>query len=189
MAVDKLVASLRKNEQAQKEAIWQQVRSEADALHQQAELKRKEMGEQHEQELRASVRRAREVIRREGATHVRQKQLDADRALAEQLRRIALDVLAEVWQQDRTRIFAGLVDELPKRAWSEIRVHPLDQEAAVVYFPKDRVRSDEKVSDGFIAIDREHGLTVDARLEVRLDGIWDQLLPKLMEVCRGTALE
>jgi len=189
VAVEKLVTSLRKNEQAQKDAIWQQVKSEADALKQQAELRRKELGDLHEQELQAAVRRAREGILRESAAGVRNKQLDADRALAEQLRRIALDLLAELWQQDRAHIFAGLVGELPQRAWSEVRVHPLDHDVAVKYFSADHVRTDEGVEAGFIAIDREQGLTVDARLAVRLDAIWDQLLPGLLEVCREPALE
>ena len=93
------------------------------------------------------------------------------------------------YEQSREQIFAALVGELPERIWSEVRVHPQDQDLAANFFPPECVRTDEQVKDGFIVADHVHGLSVDTRLEVRLDTVWDQLLPRLMEACREPGLD
>ncbi len=189
MALEKLVSSLRQNEQAQVHAIWARVEDEAESLRQEAARNREKREKAHEQTLQAALRKVHDDTQREAAMQKRHRQFAADRTLAESLHGIALEVLEDFWQHHRARIFAALVGELPQRSWSEIQVHPQDQALAANFFPPECVRPDDQVTAGFIATDHEHGLTVDSRLAVRLDTVWDQLLPRLMEACREPALD
>jgi len=78
-------------------------------------------------------------------------------------------------------VFSRLAAELPPIAWETLRVNPADAEVATRLFPRARIVPDSAICGGMEALAEEGRIRVINTLEKRLERVWPELLPALIE--------
>lgn len=112
--------------------------------------------------------------------------LQAESALAEQLRELAGPLLAERYTAARARYWRQLHAELPASDWQRCLVHADDVALASTHLPAATVVvASDDLGGGLIA-EREDGrVRIDNSLEQRLARCWPGLLPQLLDELRS----
>ncbi len=105
--------------------------------------------------------------------------------LAERCYQLARRALADLRNPDGGRVLRPLADELPEEAWEEVRVHPLDHDAAARLFPGARVVTDSGISGGLEVVGRGGRLRICNTLDKRLERAWPDLLPGIVGKIEG----
>ncbi|MCK4536739.1 MAG: hypothetical protein KAT93_06975 [Desulfuromonadales bacterium] len=110
--------------------------------------------------------------------------LDAETLVLARLLALAGELLPALVADDREGWFAALADELPEYAWEEVRVHPDDVPHAAKAFVKAEVVADDTIAGGLIVSGDAGRIRVDNRLAKRLERLWPDLLPQLIDEVR-----
>jgi vacuolar-type H+-ATPase subunit E/Vma4 len=110
--------------------------------------------------------------------------LRAEHALALRLHERARHALPQLYADDAQHLFAQLAAELPLLPWQTIWTTPGAISAASALFPTATIVADPALAGGIKAATTENHLTVDNTLETRLEKLWPDLLPRLMEELR-----
>ena len=181
MGLEELISTLKKGEQKQIDAIWQQANAEADSLRGQAAEAIAKITEEHADQLASACRKSVRSIVAEADIKARKKKLFAYQGLDEVLRQAAMKQLPELRQQNYEKVFALLARELPDCQWEKIIVNPADVDIAAKSFIKNFVQSDSAISGGLIAVSAGGRIVVDNTFEKRLERKWDQIIPELIK--------
>ena len=181
MGLEELISTLKKGEQKQIDAIWQQANAEADSLRGQAAEAIAKITEEHADQLASACRKSVRSIVAEADIKARKKKLFAYQGLDEVLRQAAMKQLPELRQQNYEKVFALLARELPDCQWEKIIVNPADVDIAAKSFIKNFVQSDSAISGGLIAVSAGGWIVVDNTFEKRLERKWDQIIPELIK--------
>ena len=187
MTYEALITELRRQGEAEKQAIWRAVEAEAAAYRRNAEQRRASEQDAAEEERRlAAEARARE-IRLAAEQEGRQRQGQAEIELAERLYHLARRVMPVLQDEVRGEMFVRLARELPARMWERVHVNPSDLAWAREFFPQAEVVADGDITGGVEALDREGGLRVINTLEKRLERGWPLILPGIFAELRSLA--
>ena len=181
MGLEELISTLKKGEQKQIDAIWQQVNAEADSLRGQAAEAIAKITEEHAEQLASACQKSVRSIVAEADIKARKKKLYAYQGLDDLLRQTAMKQLHKLRQLDYENVFAQLVKELPDCQWEKIIVNPADVDIAAKTFNKNSVQSDSAISGGLVAVSADRRIVVDNTFEKRLERKWDQIIPELIK--------
>ena len=89
--------------------------------------------------------------------------------------------IVQLREKDYPGIFSLLAAELPPIGWETLRVNPTDAEIAADLFPRARIVPDTAICGGMEALAEEGRIRIINTLEKRLERVWPELLPALIE--------
>lgn len=113
--------------------------------------------------------------------------LAARSALADRLYGLARESLPRHRDERYAALFDALVNEMPRCAWSRVRVNPADRALAGNDFPDAEIVPDESIVAGLIVEDGDGRVRVDNTLEKRLERAWPGILPGIVnELLEGS---
>ena len=180
MGEHELQAALCREADARIRGLWAEAESEVAARRQvlAAELDRqRQQADEEARQAALAVTRAAQTTSRQ---ILRRCRLQAEAALAERLRLLAGQLLAEMADAERERLWRGCVAELPQASWQALRVAPADVERARRDFPQAEVLTDHLLLGGVVAATAAERIVVDNSLAGRLGRAWPELLPELI---------
>lgn len=180
MSRQELLDDLRRQGEAKVKALWEEVRTAADAYRQELAQEQQAEAERLERETSRQAATSRQRLLNDSRRELTGRRLQATQALAERLHRLALAELPALRRDGGGDLFAALAAELPELPWAEIRVHPDDAQAAQRHFAKAQILPDPELVGGLVARAQDRPLTVDNSLDRRLERLWPQLLPLLL---------
>lgn len=180
MARSALIESLRSQAARDAEAVWTEVRAEAQRYREGLAAALAKERARLEQDAEAEARRLQEQGVAQAGFRAREVRTAAVLALAERLRMLAGVELIRLRDTAADRLFDALARELPQRRWQRVRVNPADAAVAARHFPGAAVDADPAVSGG-MAVECEDGrIRIDNTLETRLEIAWPDVLPRLV---------
>jgi vacuolar-type H+-ATPase subunit E/Vma4 len=189
MGQRELEAALRADGDNQARAIWRAAEAAAAQARRETEeiLNQLEVSGSRRQQLAAD--RLRESILNAGRRQIRLCRLEAEQRLAERLLRLARAQLPQ-WAATRgAKLFHALVDEIPSANWRLVKVQAGDEQAAKDRFPNAEVVVSEQICGGLVVEDGLGQVIIINTLEKRLEHLWPELLPGLLEQLRQQALQ
>ena len=181
MGLEKLISSLKKNEQKQIDDIWQQARAEADSLRKQIAEEIDKISEEHAGQLASACQKSARGIFAEAETESRKRKLFSYQYLDEALHAAAMKQLSKLREVHYENVFAQLVKELPDGQWEKILVNPSDTNLAAKLFNKNIVQPDKAIIAGLVAVNADCKIVVDNTFEKRLERKWPYILPGLIK--------
>ncbi|KPK30871.1 MAG: hypothetical protein AMK70_13330 [Nitrospira bacterium SG8_35_1] len=183
MGLEELIHTLRKNEQKQKDDIWQAVNTEADALREQVAEAIADITKKQAEQLASACQKSMRAIYADAEIKTRQKKLFAFQALDQALRKAAAENLPALRQNNYKKVFAVLAAELPERQWEKIAVNDADLEMAARFFASDIIHPDAAISGGLTAATADDTIIVNNTFEKRLERKWHLILPAMINEC------
>ena len=180
MGLEELIHTLRKNEQKQKDDIWQAVNTEADALREQVAEAIADITKKQAEQLASACQKSMRAIYADAEIKTREKKLFAFQAPDQPLKKAAAKNLPALRQNNYKNVFAFLVAELPEREWEKIVVNYADLEVAAKFFAADIIQPDAAISGGLIAAAVKGKIIVDNTFEKRLARKWLDILPAMI---------
>ena len=183
MGLEELIHTLKKNEQKQKDDIWQAVKTEADAIRGQVAEAIADITKKQAEQLTSACQKSMRSIYADAEIKTREKKLFAFQALDQALRKAAAKNLPALRQNNYKKVFAVLVAELPERQWEKIVVNNADLEVAAKFFAADIIHPDAAISGGLIAATADDTIIVDNSFEKRLERKWHLILPSMIAAC------
>jgi len=138
-----------------------------------------------DQEHAAAAAQQAEALLAEAAADARRERIRSERALADRLAGIARAALPSLRNVGYADVFASFVQELPRLEWRTVKVNPADVTLARSHFPGAEVLPDEGISGGLIAQTEGRRIQVVNTFETRLEHLWEDLLPEIMQEVQG----
>lgn len=170
---EELASSLRSKAEAESEAIRADAARRLDELQVAYEERRGKLCSDRRRDILARAERDSAIVR-----------LKAEHELARRLRERADTLLRRLRDNNGDVLFTLLAAELPGIAWDRVRVGPGDAALAKKLFPAAAIESDSSIVGGLEAVSADGCLTVVNTLEVRLERIWPELLPRMVSELR-----
>ena len=181
MGLEKLISTLKENEQKQIDDIWQQARAEADSIRKQIAEAIVKITEEHADQLASACQKSVRSIVAEAETEARKKKLFAYQGLDEVLHATAMKQLPKLRKVNYENVFAQLANELPDSQWERILVNPSDVDLAAKFFNKNIVHPDTAIKAGLVAFNAGGKIVVDNTFAKRLERKWSHILPELIK--------
>lgn len=181
MSSRELIESLRRAGEENIRVVKREAEQETAALQAAAVQKIVDLQKEYGAERLAAVsgdelRRA----RAEASNSARALRLDVEKAFADGLYSIARFSLSRLRDDRYPMVFERLVQELPALPWMIVRVHSLDVELARKYFPTAEILAVGSISGGIDVITADGSIRVINTFEKRLERIWIDLLPQII---------
>jgi V/A-type H+-transporting ATPase subunit E len=177
------------------ECLWEEagkriqtIREEAQAdtakIGEETAVKIRSITEEHKKTTDAAVAKRIGEIRADAETKARLLSSSAAKRLSTRLYgefRSSLPFLRNITNPDA---FAGMAAELPPLSWGRVRVNPGDIAVARQHFPDAEIIPDNGISGGMDVSTGDGRIRVINTFEKRLERIWEELVPDLMqEIC------
>jgi len=175
-----LIESLRSRAAEDVEALWRDVRAQAEAYRLELAHTLEQQRLQEAQAAAALARQLQDDASAEARHRAREIRAQAALVLADRLYRLAITQLPTLRDASCPELFQALARELPQRDWQRVRVNPGDREAACVSFPAAEVVCDPAICGGLDVEADEGRIRVSNTLETRLETAWPDLLPRLI---------
>lgn len=183
MGHDELIASLFKEADERKEAMWEEARAEAERIRRQGMERLKRLEQEVSLSLSGTEPEEARGVLVEADDEARAVRLSAEHELSERLRQVALELLPRLGRlggNERRRIFRALARELPPFDWRRVRANPEDSETAGEVFPDAEIVADESIAGGLVAETRDGRVAVVNTFHKRLERAWPELLPAMI---------
>ncbi|HXX53875.1 MAG TPA: V-type ATP synthase subunit E [Thermodesulfovibrionales bacterium] len=184
MGYRELIDSLRVECEEKARKIWLEAESEADRVRADASRRLDEGRDGRERSQSGALKILTESILSEASDKARALRLVTEKELSDRLYRIALNSLRHMREKGYKDLFSALVNELPHYEWGTVKVNPEDKPIAQEFFPDTEVVSDSAVSGGLEVTERGGGVRVVNTLDKRLERIWPEVLPGIMDEIR-----
>ena len=181
MGSEELLAALRSEAEEKTRIMRQEAAAEAARLKGEAAAGLARLREQFQQEQARTIAAQESAILAEAERTARRARLAAAEKLAEKLYELARKLLPHLREKDYPGIFSLLAAELPPIGWETLRVNPTDAEIAADLFPRARIVPDTAICGGMEALAEEGRIRIINTLEKRLERVWPELLPALIE--------
>lgn len=185
MGRHELLDALQREGQEKMAAMTLTAAAEEERLRTDAEQRRMEVRRKHEAErdLHCSNRQRTQIAK--AAREAALISLRAEHALALRLHEHARRSLAHLGGENASRLLSILAAELPARAWQRVWTTPAGCAPAALLFPDATIIADPALSGGLKTATADQSLTVDNTLETRLERLWPDLLPVMIEELRS----
>jgi len=184
MGREALIESLRGRATEDVEALWRDVRAQAEAYRLELAHTLEQQRLREAQAAAALSRRLQDDASAEARHRARAIRARAALVLADRLYRLAITQLPALRDASGPELFQALARELPQRDWQRVRVNPADREPASARFPSAEVVCDPAICGG-LDVDADAGrIRVSNTLETRLETAWPDLLPRLINDLR-----
>lgn len=181
MSHSALLVDLRARGEQQIATLRRQAREKIDSLRAEADQQLAEA----ESQCQLTAGQSRETVRRKMAvTAQRQASLIATRAeqkLNNRLYGLGIKLLNGLHDPDRAILLSRLAAEISDNNWQTIIVHPDDQAVARKLFPQAEILTNQDICGGLIASSSHGRITVINTLEKRLERLWPQLAPEILQ--------
>ena len=141
---------------------------------------------EHEQECQLRCKDLQRMILSKANREAALIRLRAEHSLSLRLHDRALLGVMQMRAEDPEALFRGLVAELPPDTWRSVRVNPDFASLATGFFPVAGIVPDASLSGGFKVTSADGSLSVDNTLKTRLERLWPELLPHLINELRGS---
>jgi len=181
MSSRELIESLRRAGEENIRVVKREAEQETAALQAAAVQKIVDLQKEYGAERLAAV--SGDELRRacaEASNSARALRLDVEKAFADGLYSIARFSLSRLRDDRYPMVFERLVQELPALPWMIVRVHSLDVELARKYFPTAEILAVGSISGGIDVITADGSIRVINTFEKRLERIWIDLLPQII---------
>lgn len=161
--------------------LWREAETR---IREQRALAERTLAEQREQAATEFSARL-DLLGRTGQMEARQqadrRRVTAHNQLAARLKELAVANLATLRSMDYDRVFALLVDELPKGVeWEGVTVHPDDRGLAAAALPRASITTDSAITGGLAVTAREGRVRIVNTFDKRLERAWPEILAVLL---------
>jgi len=185
MGREALIESLRNRATEDVEALWRDVRAQAEAYRLELAHALERQRVREAQAAAALERQLQDDATAEARHRAREIRTQAVLVLADRLYRLAIMQLPTMRVANGLELFQALARELPQRDWQRVRVNPADREAASERFPSAEVVCDPAICGG-LHVEADGGrIRVSNTLETRLETAWPDVLPRLINDLPG----
>ncbi len=187
MGEAELKRALQREGEAQVRDFWQQAEATVASRRREIEAERVQLRTEADCQLRTETTVLSNNLLFAAHTRALEGRLHAESALEERLLVLARQILPELANDDRSRLWQASCEELPAADWTRLKVHPADQEFAGRDFPTAAIECDEALGGGLIVTNADGMIRIDNSLDCRLLRAWPDLLPKLLSELRKLA--
>lgn len=185
MGCKELIESLRRAADDKALTIWDEVEAEAASVRAEAARRLGPVREEFERRKSGAVAGAMARALSEAQNAARRSRLGSEREVAERVFTHAREALVRLRGPGYPDLFSALVRELPHLPWKTVRVNPADAALAREQFPGAVVEPDDAVAGGMAVSTDGGAMRVDNTFEKRLERVWTELLPRLMQEVYG----
>jgi len=175
MGRDELAAALKAKGGAEVRAIRQQAEAEAERYRQQRFQETERQGRISDHDVDHSTRQECRLVDWRVTKQLRNLRLQALHELDRRLWRLLLDEVDRLKADDRQRLLGELAQELPKRDWVTVTVHPADANMARSLFPGSNIVVDRSLGAGLVVADKNDDIRIDNSLRCRFQKQWPGL--------------
>ncbi|NJD56378.1 MAG: hypothetical protein FIA94_08240 [Nitrospirae bacterium] len=186
MDCEHLIKCLWKEAEEKIRIIGEEAKAAAAEIGEETALKISRLREEYEKTSNAAAAKRTDEIRTDAETKARLLRASAARTLSMCLYdefRSSLPLLRNKGYADA---FAVMAAELPPFSWKAVRVNPGDASLARVHFPDAEIISDSEISGGMEVTNDDGRIRVINTFEKRLERIWEELVPDLMQESYAT---
>lgn len=184
MGESELKIALQREGDEQIHAIWQKVETDVFTQRKSVDMQRQELRIAADQQLQAEIVSMSNTLRFSAQARARDRQLHAEVVLAKRLLQLANQLLPELADVDRDKVWQALLGELPRSNWTSLKIHPADRERAEKAFPGVSIECDDALGGGMIVTSADDVIRIDNSLRCRLLRAWPEMLPELMAELR-----
>jgi len=181
MGCKELIESLRAAGDERIKAMRAEAEQEAERARAEAARRIAELKADHAAKRSAAAAAHADKYLAEANVTVRQNRLLAERALADRLYGLARSSLPTLRNVGYRDMFMSFKQELPRFTWKTIRVNPADETLAREQFPDIEILFDESITGGLEAVSDGGQVKVVNTFEKRLERLWEEMLPEIME--------
>ncbi len=181
MGCKELIESLRASGNGKIRALHAEAEREAGRIRAEGESRIESLRASHARDQSMAADDQSERMLADANAEARRLRLSTERALAERLHALARAALPALRNVGYADVFTSFVRELPPFPWKTIRVNPEDVALARQHFPGTEVIADPAITGGFIALSAGEEVQVVNTLERRLDSLWEEMLPDIMQ--------
>lgn len=181
MGHKELIESLRVEGKMKTRKIRQQTEAEIKLLQSERSQKIQQLKERFYAQYRALARKQSDEILDRAHNEARRLRLSAEQSLAHRLYTLCCSLLLQLRHNGYEKIFNDLAGELPRYAWTVVRVNPEDRELAGTVFADAKIISDGTISGGLVATSDNGKVQIDNTFEKRLERVWAFLLYEIMK--------
>jgi vacuolar-type H+-ATPase subunit E/Vma4 len=185
MGEHELHSALRRAADARIRALWVEAETEVAARRVTLVKELEDFAETSAQSARHEATAERHAVAAATARESRRCRLLAQVALAGRLRTLATQLLTELGEAAREKLWQGAVAALPRAEWQALTVHPADESRARRDFAEATVQVDPRLLGGVVAATADGRIVIDNSLAGRLDRGWPELLAELHDVLEG----
>lgn len=185
MGRHELLEALQREGQEKMAAMNMTAAAEEERLRTAAEQRRLEILRMHEAERDLHCSNRQRTLVAKAAREAALISLRAEHALALRLHEHARRSLVRLNGENAARLLSILAAELPPRPWQRVWTTPAESVPAALLFPNATIIADPALSGGLKAATADQSLTVDNTLETRLERLWPDLLPVMIEELRS----
>jgi V/A-type H+-transporting ATPase subunit E len=181
MGCEELIGSLRKEAKEKIGEIWREAEAEAGKIRAGVSLRLEALRQENASGRSSEVDRLKVSLEAEGKA--RMIRLTAEDRASSRLFTIAAASLRLLSDKRYEEVFHKLVLELPlpPPCWQVVKVNPDDSGLAKEYFPDADIKTEREITGGMEVEAEEGRVWVINTFEKRLERIWPQMLPGLMD--------
>jgi len=180
MGCKELIESLRRAGDERMRAAKSEAELEAERIKKDAAERIARAREANDRKHAAEVERHGASLLAEANAEARRARIKAERELADRLLAAARSSLPSLRNVGYDDVFAGLVRELPRTVWKNVKVNSEDLRLARELFPGAEVAADDSITGGFIATSENGQVRVVNTFEKRLERLWEEMLPEMV---------
>jgi len=166
--------------------IGEEAKTTAAKMREETALKICRLREEYEKTANAAAAKRIGEIRADADTEARLLRAAAARRFSIRLYSEFLSSLSLLRNEGYANAFSGMEAELPPLSWKAVRVNPGDVSMARQHFPDAEIIPDEGISGGMDVTTGDGRIRVINTFEKRLERIWEELVPDLMQEIYAT---
>jgi V/A-type H+/Na+-transporting ATPase subunit E len=179
MGCEELIESLRKQADEKIREVWRKAEEEAVKIRAAASLRLETLRLDNAAGL--SSQKEIEKVFLEADNSARMIRLTSENRLFVRLYSIAFSYLGLLREKGYEDMFRRYVLELPPFGWQVVQVNPNDLGLAKKFFPGAEIVAEREITGGMEAEAEEGRIRVTNTFEKRLERIWPQMLPGLLD--------
>ncbi|MDH4164343.1 MAG: V-type ATP synthase subunit E family protein [Nitrospirota bacterium] len=184
MGCRELIESLRQAGDGRARAARAEAEQEAERIKADAAGRIARVREANERKRADGAARHEATVLAEANAEARRIRIRADRLLAERLQAAARSGLSSLRNVGYEGVFRGFAREMPRVPWKKVQVNPADEPLAREIFPDAEIVTDSSITGGFVALSEGDQVRVVNTFEKRLERLWDEILPDMINEVR-----
>jgi vacuolar-type H+-ATPase subunit E/Vma4 len=189
MSRERLTESLLNKSDVRARTIWQEAEQRASRYRREAEESCADRRQEAVTRIESVLKQQLDRLSSRTEKRLRRTRLLAEERFSQQLRRLAVEQLAVLSTEQRSRSLRQLAAELPKLDWRQINVHPADRQQAAKLFAACIIDTDPSLLGGLIAATSDNAIRVNNSLSGRLEQAWPKLCGSVLDALRADRKE
>lgn len=186
MGCRELIESLKAAGDGKLKALRADAEREAEQIRADAARRIASLEQEHARKHAAETARQAEAVLAAANRSVRDSRLRSESALSQRLYAVARSSLHVLRNEGYPDVLTSFARELPRFTWKTVRVNPADAALTRELFPGAEVQTDDAIAGGLEAVSEGGRVRVVNTFEKRLERMWEEILPEIMQDAKGS---